>query len=139
VLRILIVDDSDSLRFLLKAFFKGVGACDEAADGAQAVDRVRASLGGAGYDVVFMDIMMPGMDGLEATRRIRDLLDDENVAYEDRPRIIMLTCVSDSEYMVKAQYECGADAYVTKPFDRAILFEMLGNMGLMSTPLDGEP
>jgi len=138
VLRILIVDDSNSLRFLLKAFFKDVGRCDEAENGAQAVELVRESLRGEGYDVVFMDIMMPELDGMEATRRIRDLLDDENVPREARPRIIMLTCLSDARHMLQAQYECGADAYVTKPFDRAILFEMLANMGLMSNPLDRE-
>ncbi|MCK9241430.1 response regulator [Desulfocurvus sp.] len=138
MLRILVVDDSDSLRFLLKAFFKDVGVCDEAPDGARAVELVRESLGGVGYDVVFMDIMMPGMDGLEATRRIRDLLDEENVGYEARPRIVMLTCVSDSRYMLEAQYECGADAYVTKPFGRDLLFEVLANMGLVASPLDGE-
>jgi len=138
VIRILIVDDSDSLRFLLKAFFKDVGRCDEAENGARAVEMVRESLRGEGYDVVFMDIMMPEMDGLEATRRIRDLLDDENVPREARPRIIMLTCLSDARHMLEAQFECGADAYVTKPFDRAILFEMLANMGLMANPLDVE-
>ncbi len=138
MLRILIVDDSDSLRFILKAFFKNIGTCDEAVNGAQAVEMVRRSLGGDGYDVVLMDIMMPEMDGMEATRRIRDLFDDENVQSEDRPRVVMLTCLSDSEHMVRAQYECGADAYITKPFEREVLLETLANLGLLPVPLDGD-
>lgn len=138
VLKILIVDDSDSLRFILKAFFKNVGICDEAVDGAQAVEMVRASLPAGGYDVIFMDIMMPEMDGLQATRRIGEMLDDENVQPEDRPRVVMLTCLSDSRHMLEAQYECGADAYITKPFEREVLFETLGNLGLLANPLRGE-
>lgn len=139
MLKILIVDDSDSLRFILKAFFKDVGECDEAVDGAKGVEAVRATLdGGDGYDVIFMDIMMPDVDGLEATRQIKDLLDDENVQHEDRPRIVMLTCLSDAANMLTAQYECGADAYITKPFERETLFETLGNLGVMESPLRDE-
>lgn len=136
VLKILIVDDSDSLRFILKAFFKGIANCDEASDGEQAVDMVRSSLGNGAYDVIFMDIMMPEMDGLEATRAIIDMLEERGLEKSERPRIVMLTCLADSKHMLEAQYECGADAYITKPFERQILFETMGNLGLLANPLE---
>jgi len=136
VLKILLVDDSDSLRFILKAFFKNVGTCDEAANGQQAVELVRRSLDIDLYDVIFMDIMMPEVDGLDATRQIVEMLDAEAIDYAERPKIVMLTCLSGSKHMLEAQYECGADSYITKPFEREVLFETLINLGLLPSPLD---
>lgn len=139
MLNILIVDDSDSLRFILKAYFKNLGSCDEAVTGLQAVERVRDALAaGKKYDVVLMDIMMPEMDGLEATKAIGELLDEENVLHEDRPKVVMLTCLNDPKNMIEAQYQNGAAAYITKPFEREILFETFANLGLIPNPLDQE-
>jgi len=139
VLEILIVDDSDSLRFILKAFFKNHGRCREAVNGRQAVEMVKKSLDeGPRFDAILMDIMMPEMDGLQATKTIMEMLDERDVPREERPRVIMLTCLNDPRHMMEAQYKNGASAYITKPFERDILFETLANLGLMPSPLDVE-
>lgn len=136
MLNVLLVDDSDSLRYILKAFLKEIAHCDEAVNGREAVTMVRESLeSGKGYDLILMDIMMPDVDGLDATRRINTLLDEENVQPDCRPKIVMLTCLNDSKHMLEAQYECGAAAYITKPFERDILFETIKNLDLIDNPL----
>ena len=63
------------------------------------------------YDVIFLDAMMPGIDGFTFCKMIRE---EKNVP------IIMLTSLADEENMLKG-YERGADDYVTKPFSMAVL------------------
>ena len=84
-------------------------------DGAQAVAAVERGH----YDLVFMDIQMPEMDGYEATRRIR-----KRLARENQPRIVALTAnalLGDREKCLAA----GADSYVTKPFALADIIREL--------------
>eukprot|EP01042_Synura_sphagnicola_P000731 gene731-biopygen778 len=73
--RVLVVDDASSNRRMLSRLLRR--RCDvieEASDGEQAVDRVRASIeGDSPYDLIFMDYVMPLMDGPTATKAIRGL------------------------------------------------------------------
>ncbi|MBU1003205.1 MAG: response regulator [Proteobacteria bacterium] len=139
MLEILIVDDSDSLRFILKAFFKDIGHCQEAVNGRQAVQKVVDALDrGQRFDVILMDIMMPEKDGLDATKDIMALLNERQVPEEQRPKVIMLTCLNDPKNMLDSQYLYGASAYITKPFERELLFETFANLGLAPSPLDAE-
>jgi DNA-binding NarL/FixJ family response regulator len=106
-IRVLLVDDHDVVRRGLMALFNGaagfsvVGA---AADGAEAVDLV----GEHEPDVVLMDLSMPGMDGIEATRRVTS----------DRPdvRVVVLTSFSDRERILDA-LDAGAVGYLLKDAD----------------------
>jgi DNA-binding NarL/FixJ family response regulator len=103
-IRILLVDDQTLLR---KAFRVTFGETDdiivvgEAADGAAAVDLVQR----VRVDVAVMDIRMAGMDGVEATRRIR--------ALPDPPRVLILTTFDLDEY-VYAALRAGASGFLLK-------------------------
>ncbi len=79
----------------------------EAANGRQAVDRALAEP----PDLVLMDLMMPEMDGLEATRILKN---DERT---NRIPILMLTALSETEDRINA-FDAGATGFLTKPFDR---------------------
>ncbi|MEO6324922.1 MAG: ATP-binding protein, partial [Thermoanaerobaculia bacterium] len=120
--RILIVDDTDENRLLLRRLLVSAGfAVREAVNGAHAVEEWRAFA----PDAVFMDMRMPVMDGLEATRRIRALERDGA-----RTRILALTA-SAFEHERDEILSSGADEFVMKPFLVDEIFEVLArNLGL---------
>jgi len=102
---VLVVDDEFSVRDSLESWFKKDGY--RVASAADAMEALR-KLQEGGWDVVLLDIKMPGMDGLELQRRIHEL-DPELV-------VIMITAFASVETAVQALKE-GAFDYVTKPVD----------------------
>lgn len=101
--RVLVVDDDSALAEMLGIVLHGEGfEAVFCADGAMAVDTFRA----VQPDVVLLDLMLPGMDGLDVCRVIRE---------ESGVPIVMLTARGDTLDVV-AGLEAGADDYVVKPF-----------------------
>lgn len=110
--RILIVEDDSTIRALLEMALLGAGYADvsSAARGDEGLDLVRREK----PDLVLLDVMLPGLDGLAIARRIRET--PELAA----TRILMLTARTEPDDIVRG-LEAGADDYVTKPFDRKVL------------------
>ncbi len=101
--RVLVVDDDVTVREVVVSYLRAAGhAVVEVADGADALREMRSDPA----DLVVLDLMMPGIDGLEVCRRLR--------ASGDVP-IIMLTALG-AEVDRVVGLESGADDYVTKPF-----------------------
>lgn len=118
VMRILLVEDTEVNRALLGRFLrKPEYAVEEAANGVEAVAKYREN----SYDVILMDIEMPEMDGLEATRQIRKI-----EAAEERPRtpVIALTAHALDDYMQRGM-AAGCDRYLTKPIRMDVLYAAL--------------
>ena len=104
--RILVVDDEELNRSLLQELLASLGYTPESAsDGFQALEKLNA-----GFDLVLMDVMMPGMDGIEVVRRIR-----ENLELYDIP-IIMVTVLDDRDTRLRA-VQAGANDFIAKPID----------------------
>jgi two-component system, OmpR family, response regulator MtrA len=102
--RILVVDDDTALAEMIGIVLRSEGFDPVfCADGAQAVDAFRQ----ASPDLVLLDLMLPGLDGIEVAERIR--------AVSGTP-IIMLTAKSDTADVVRG-LESGADDYMVKPFN----------------------
>ena len=101
--RILIVDDEDGIREVIKEYaeFSGYEA-EEAADGMSAIGMIKLN----DYDLIIMDIMMPKLDGFSAVKEIQKL---KNIP------IIMLSARGE-EYDKLFGFELGIDDYVVKPF-----------------------
>jgi DNA-binding NtrC family response regulator len=114
-IKILIVDDEEIVRESLSEWFKEDGYQVESAE--NAVDALN-KLNKSKYDIYFLDIKMPGMDGMELHRRIRDI-DKEAV-------VIMITAYAAVDTAVKALKD-GAFDYITKPFDPDNLSNLLRN------------
>ena len=101
--RLLVVDDEPQIRRVLRATLTGHGyEFYEARTGEEALEAIRANR----FDLILLDVNMPGMGGLEACRAIRS---------GSEVSIIMLT-VRDSEQDKVAALDAGADDYITKPF-----------------------
>ena len=110
--KILIVDDEPSVRLLVSSMLGKDHIIIEANDGEEAIDIAQSRK----PDLIFMDIMMPKMDGYTACNKIKT----ELVA--KAPPIVMLTAVG-YELNKKLAKEVGADGYITKPFNSQELLE----------------
>ena len=113
-LRILLTEDNATNQKLALHLLKRLGyRADVAANGIEVLDALRQRP----YDVIFMDVQMPEMDGLEATRRIRrnDLIDPRHLTGPiSQPRVIAMTANAmqgDRETCLEA----GMDDYISKP------------------------
>lgn len=108
--KLLIIDDSDQIRWFLKHVFQKEYEIVEARNGEEGIETARREQ----PDILLCDVMMPVKDGLAVCRELKS-----DPATRHIP-IIMLTAKIESEDVI-AGIECGADDYLTKPFDITIL------------------
>ncbi|MDK3016742.1 response regulator transcription factor [Pseudodonghicola flavimaris] len=109
-MKILAVDDDELIRELLLATLEAHGYSDVvlAESGEDALRKIASA--GVPFDAFMFDIQMPGMDGIELTRRVRDM-----EIYRSAP-VVMITAMNQKDYIDRA-FLAGATDYVTKPFD----------------------
>lgn len=129
-MKTLIVEDDFTSRLLLQTFLSAFGECHVAANGKEAIEAFRlAQNGGASYDLICMDILMPEMDGHTAVKTIRTM-EDRRLLPTVPARIIMTTSLSDRENVAKSIHEL-CDAYLIKPVDTGKLLNQLKTFGLL--------
>lgn len=110
---VLVVDDNPANRFLLQELLRKEGyRVLTAEDGIEAIKVFAAEH----VDFVLMDVMMPGMDGYEATRRIKQMCVENNYYCP----VLFITAMSDEESLVSC-IECGGDNFLIKPYNHNIL------------------
>jgi CheY-like chemotaxis protein len=116
---VLIVDDDPFIRKLIVTTLEGVSAYDmhEAGDGAQAVE----AAGREEPRLVFLDIDMPVLDGIEACRQMRAL------PAMTGSKIVMLTASAEDSARHRAR-EAGADFFLTKPFSPLDLLRLVDEL-----------
>ncbi|MEQ0560536.1 response regulator transcription factor [Amycolatopsis sp. NEAU-NG30] len=101
--RVLVVDDDETVRDVVRRYLELAGfTVDMAGDGAEGLAKFAA----CEPDLVVLDVMMPGINGLEVCRRLRQA---------GQVPIVMLTALGEEENRI-AGLQLGADDYVTKPF-----------------------
>jgi len=117
--KILVVDDNEVNILIAKRFFSKWGLeIDFASNGEEAITKIMANV----YHLVFMDIKMPGIDGFDTTRIIRELPDDY---YQNLP-IIALTASTLHNENMKFK-ECGMNGHILKPFNPEEIKAVLSN------------
>ena len=115
-LHVLLVDDNELNREIGELMLTGEGwTVDLAADGAEAVERVKTAPSGT-FDAILMDVNMPVMDGYEATRTIRALPDGQKASLP----VIALTASTSQEGSEKAR-AAGMNGFASKPIDPAVI------------------
>ena len=125
--KILIVDDD---RLWLDEMLTGYGVRHQVECGRDAVSIVAQAIeDGAPYDLVCLDIMMPGMDGHSVLEEIRRLDAEDGRAGTDATKVVMTTALRDSQHCVQAFRE-GCEAYLTKPVEEDALAKTLDKLGI---------
>jgi CheY-like chemotaxis protein len=117
---ILIAEDSESNQDLLALYFKKTSCILDFADnGSQAVEKYKANR----YDIVLMDIFMPVMDGLEATRKIRSFEKENNLP------TVPVVAVTASAFAEDRQQsmDAGCTAFLAKPIRKADMFQCVAS------------
>ena len=108
--RILIIDDEENIRRMIRLTLEAAGyQVDEAGDGERGLESFRD---GSAWDAVLLDQKMPGIDGLEVLRRIKE--------YQPKARVIMVTAFASIELAVEAM-KLGATDFVRKPMTPEIV------------------
>ena len=127
-MRILVVDDEPAVRVALSRILTGAGfEVLTAADGPQALDQVASDP----PDAVILDVLMPGMDGLEACRKLREI--------DGEIPVLMLTARDAIEDRVTG-LDAGADDYLAKPFALEELLARIRALLRRAAPeQDGKP
>lgn len=118
-LRVLLAEDNEINRLIACEVLEQHGCTvDTAEDGLEVLDKIRGTI----YNLILMDIQMPNMDGLEATRRIR-----ENARYNSLP-ILAMTAHAMTEDQQQS-HDAGMQAHVTKPFNPEELCRAVAHWG----------
>lgn len=110
---LLVVDDDERIRELLQKYLIRNGFSVSTARDA---DQARRLLGGLMFDLIILDVMMPGMDGVTFTSELRETLDTP---------ILLLTARNETEDRISG-LEAGADDYLAKPFEPKELLLRIG-------------
>ncbi|MCZ7640780.1 MAG: response regulator [Verrucomicrobia bacterium] len=122
-LRLLVVDDNAAAREILVESLEPLAArVDAVSSGAEALAAIKERDGDAPYDVVFMDWRMPGMDGLQATRLIRN-----DPTLQRAPAVVIVTAFGREEVREEAE-KLHVDGFLVKPVTKSMLVDSLMNI-----------
>ncbi len=132
MLRCLIVDDDELGRELLAVQMEPYALCDLAADGYEAVAMyTTALLEGRPYQVIFLDIVMPGMDGHGAARAIRKLEEERGVPAGQGVNIVVLSSLNTPQDIIQAYIAAQSAAHLVKPVRLDKLLKTLRKLELI--------
>ena len=133
-MRFLIVDDDESIILFLRTFLSAYAECLTAGDGLEALSAFEAALEEEKpFTAVFMDILMPGMDGNEVVQALRRMEDAANP--RERFKLIMISVLTDTKNVSESFFHGRADAYLPKPLRREGLLSELAKLGLIDAPV----
>ena len=131
-MRFLIAEDDFGSRRLLESMLRAYGSVDVVFDGAEAEEAFRVAWQeNDPYSAIFLDIMMPNVDGQAALRSIRSYEQEIGIRPSDEVRVIMTTALGDPKNVVEAYHKGGATSYLVKPIDKGKLKHELESLGLI--------
>lgn len=129
-MKCLIVDDEMFSREFVATLLRDVAQCDQASEGNAALAKfTQASQSDAPYDLVILDIMMPGMSGHDTAKAIRALEKEQNNG--KKVNIVMLTALNSANDAMESFCEAQSAAYLVKPVSKDGLFNVISKLGLM--------
>ena len=135
MLRALIIDDDPVTKRFLAEILSPFAACELAANGREGLDAFARALGaGRPYDVIFIDVMMPAMDGHQALEAMRHLEHEQHVGPADAAKVIMVSAVDDSRNVYRAFFQGQALSFLPKPFTSDAVLAELRKFDIIDQP-----
>jgi len=133
-MRALIVDDDFYSRSFLEYIMHPYAFCDVAVNGEEAVMAFQKALEEKRpFSIVFMDLLMPVIDGPKALREIREIERDFGVDKASQARVIITSVLEDAEDTHNAMYLGEATSFLQKPVDEKSVLSELRRLGLVAT------
>ncbi|BCS87740.1 response regulator [Pseudodesulfovibrio sediminis] len=131
-MKALIVDDDFYSRNMIHEILRQVARCDIAVDGEEAIEAFRRGLADhEPYDLICLDLLMPGLDGQQALREIRSLEKEHGISQPDEAKIVVTTMLADEKETHDAFFLGGATSYLVKPIDEDKLMDEIKSLGLV--------
>lgn len=136
MLRFLIADDDEVIHAYLRHVLLSLGDVHHAFSGEEALDITGDALERAEpFSCVFMDVLMPGLSGVETLPRIKAM---HSMHGFDSPKCIMISCLTQAQCQVETGCPSPADSYIHKPFDRSTVLNTLTELGFAPAATDDE-
>lgn len=131
-MKCLIVEDDFVSRELLKTYLADTADCSVAAEGREGIEVFEEALDfGRPFDLICLDVMMPGMNGHEVLTEVRRIEAERNIGGLDGVKVIMTTALDDSGNIFNSFRE-GCEAYVVKPVSKGKLLAEIEKLGLLA-------
>jgi len=135
-MRFLIVDDDESVILFLRTILSAYAECLTACNGEEALTAFEAAWEDKRpFTAVFMDILMPDMNGTQVVRELR-----RREAMQGGPtapfKLIMISVLTDTKIVSESFFHGRADAYLPKPFTREMVLHELVKLGLTAPEPD---
>ncbi|MDD3127503.1 MAG: FapA family protein, partial [Candidatus Izemoplasmatales bacterium] len=128
-MRVLVVDDAPFMRNLLCIMLRNLGTCTQAADGKEAFELYKKAFQEKKpFELIFLDIAMPEMNGKETLAAIRQFEHENEVTEDKKSKILMITAFSNETHLYKSVKDC--QGCILKPLTKEKLREKLTLLGI---------
>lgn len=118
-------DDAVSNNFLVQ-LLSPYGEVDRVVDGMETLEAYSMAMQeGKPYEILFLDIMMPKVDGVRVLKAIRNYESKKGIKPENSIKVVLTTALSETEY-VKRAMEIGCDGCIPKPIDAQEVYKIIG-------------
>lgn len=130
-MRVLVVEDDHVSEAIITAFLPESAEVEVVDNGTDAIEiHARALDDQHGFDLICLDVMLPGVDGAAVLRNIRDKEAAVGLPEDARAKVIMTTSVAERATVLEI-LQTGCDGYLVKPYDKTRLLEELERLALI--------
>ena len=128
-IKILLVEDELTSRMALNSFLNPFGEVDIAVNGNKAITAIKKAIEtNKPYELIFLDIVMPELDGITTLKKIRQLETQHGENAYAKSKIIMTSAIVDKDIILKTA-RAGCTSYMIKPIDRTRLYDEIRKHG----------
>ena len=130
-MKVLLLEDVKLIQKMIKNFLSDLAVVEMVENGTSALRLVKESIEkNEPYNAIFLDVLIPDMDGLQVLKEIRKTESENSITSEKRSKIIMVSTITD-ENTVKRAMTAGCDGYIAKPFSKDRLISELKSLKLI--------